>query len=131
MSIERNSRRNPCCRHALMMIMMYFNRFYFVKQILYFYCQRFSCWGKIIRQTAFLSFDMATTGGEGKLWIQTSFTPLEIDLVLHSTCSGGVKKHTYEHRFGLGKVSLCNGISTFAGYLIPKPSFLKNSCDVI
>ena len=28
-------------------------------------------------------------------------------------------------------VSLFNGISTFLGYLIPKPSFKKNSCGII
>ena len=30
-----------------------------------------------------------------------------------------------------GLVSLFNGISTFVGYLMPKPSFQKNSNDVI
>ena len=32
-------------------------------------------------------------------------------------------------RFGL--TSLFNGISTFVGYLMPKPSFSKNSGDAI
>ena len=30
-----------------------------------------------------------------------------------------------------GLVSLFNGISTFLGYLMSKPSFLKNRCDAI
>ena len=30
-----------------------------------------------------------------------------------------------------GLVSLFNGILTFAGYLVPKPSFEKDSSDII
>ena len=37
--------------------------------------------------------------------------------------------HMTETWFGL--VSLFNGISTFLGYLIPKPSFEKNSSGTI
>ena len=31
----------------------------------------------------------------------------------------------------LGLVYFCNSISTFMGYLMPKPSLLKNSCGTI
>ena len=37
--------------------------------------------------------------------------------------------HRTKHTFRFGLVSLFNGISTFMGYLMPKPSLLKYTSD--
>ena len=42
-----------------------------------------------------------------------------------------VAQHDDDGLVWFGLVSLFNGISTFVGYIIPKPSFLKNSCGTI
>ena len=41
--------------------------------------------GKIVRQTGLFNLGMATSLGEGKLWIRTCKAPLKIDIALHPT----------------------------------------------
>ena len=47
----------------------------------------------------------------------------------HTLTNVSVK--SYQHRFGSGLVSLFNGIPTFVGYLMPKPSSYKNGSGTI
>ena len=42
-----------------------------------------------------------------------------------------IKIKNIDLHFWFDLVSLFNGISVFVGYLIPKPSLWKNSCDAI
>ena len=64
-----------------------------------------SSYGQIVGQTRFFSLGEATSLGEGKLWIQTCYTPLKSWPCVISCLSGGVGKkrrcpwcNGYRHR---------------------------------
>ena len=64
-----------------------------------------------------------------KIFHKNTFILVQLQTNLKESLGSCLKKVLNFTRFGL--VSLFNGISTFMGYLMPKPSFKNSSSDTL